>query len=147
MDDKLGTEFNKVEAEGMIKIALLCTNASPSLRPTMSEVVGMLEGATNVPEPVTDPGGYSQDLRFKAIRDHHKFMNSQNLGGSQVYSSAFAGSRIEPSSAHAYDLYEINEESYLRFKAMESQTSTSVPSWTGSSTMSAHDLNDIHPSS
>ncbi|XP_022714577.1 uncharacterized protein LOC111274223, partial [Durio zibethinus] len=148
VDDKLGTEFNKVEAEGMIKIALLCTNASPSLRPTMSEVVGMLEGTINVPESVPDPGSYSQDLRFKAIRDHHKSMNSQNLE-SQVGSSTTAGSRIEPSDAYAYDLNEINEEYHLRFRTMESQTSTSFPSWTGSSTMSvsAHDLNEIQSSS
>ncbi|XVE88274.1 hypothetical protein DITRI_Ditri19aG0056400 [Diplodiscus trichospermus] len=142
VDDKLGTEFNKVKAEEMIKIALLCTNGSPSLRPTMSEVVGMLEGTINVPESVSDSGSYSQALRFKAIRDHQKSMNRQNLVGSRVYSSTSTGSGIEHSSAHDYDLYKMNEESYSRFKAMESQTPTSYPSWTGSSTtcISAHDL-------
>ncbi|XVF40260.1 hypothetical protein PTKIN_Ptkin01aG0097900 [Pterospermum kingtungense] len=150
VDDKLATEFNEAEAEGMIKMALLSTNASPSLRPTMSEVVGMLEGTINIPEPVPDSGSYSQDLRFKAIRDHQKFMNSQNLGGSQVRSSTSAGSKTEPSSAHAHDLYEINddEKSYIRFKAMESQKSTPVPFWTGSSTISVSETDhDTHPSS
>ncbi|EOY27898.1 Receptor-like kinase in flowers 1, putative [Theobroma cacao] len=144
VDEKLGTEFNKAEAEAMIKIALLCTNGSPSLRPTMSEVVGMLEGKIILPESVPDPGSYSQDLRFKAIRDHHKSMNSQNLGGSQVNSSTSAGSRIEASSDYAYERNEINE-----FKAMESQISTSVPSWTGSSitSVSPHDFYDLHPRS
>jgi len=41
VDPKLQSEFNKEEAERMIKAALLCTNASPSLRPAMSEVVSM----------------------------------------------------------------------------------------------------------
>ncbi|OMO86361.1 hypothetical protein CCACVL1_09617 [Corchorus capsularis] len=118
VDDKLGTEFNKTEAEGMVKIALLCTNASPSLRPTMSEVVGMLEGTMNVPEPVPEPGSYSQDLRFKAIREHDKYMNSVKMGASQVQSSASAGS----SNAYSH-------------RAMESQASTSVHDWTGSSTI------------
>lgn len=35
----------------MIKIALLCTNKSPALRPTMSEVVNMLEGRIKIKEP------------------------------------------------------------------------------------------------
>ncbi|OMO82755.1 putative kinase [Corchorus olitorius] len=89
----------------------------------MSEVVGMLEGTITVPEPVPESGSYSQDLRFKAIREHDKYMNSVKLGANQVHSSASAG------SSNAY-------------RAMESQASTSVHDWTGSSTMS-----DIHPSS
>ncbi|PPD91248.1 hypothetical protein GOBAR_DD11817 [Gossypium barbadense] len=119
VDEELGGEYNKVEAEGMIKIGLLCTNGSPSLRPTMSEVVSMLEGRSGIPEMVPDPGSYNQDLRFKAIRDHHKSMNNNN---SKWSSSSASGNEIE--------------ESYLRFKAMETQTSMSAASWTASSTMS-----------
>lgn len=119
MDEELGGEYNKVEAEGMIKIGLLCTNGSPSLRPTMSEVVSMLEGRSGIPEMAPDPGSYNQDLRFKAIRDHHKSMNNNN---SKRSSSSTSGNEIE--------------ESYLRFKAIESQTSMSAPSWTASSTVS-----------
>ncbi|KAK8629313.1 hypothetical protein V6N13_078157 [Hibiscus sabdariffa] len=127
VDEKLGTEFNKVQAEGMVKIALLCTNGSPSLRPTMSEVVGMLEGTTDIPEMIPDPGIYNQDLRFKAIRDHQKSMNKN----SKVSSSSSAGSMVELSSTR---LKEISQESYSGFKASETQTSISAPSWTGSST-------------
>ncbi|MBA0662533.1 hypothetical protein Goklo_006637, partial [Gossypium klotzschianum] len=119
VDEELGGEYNKVEAEGMIKIGLLCTNGSPSLRPTMSEVVSMLEGRSGIPEMVPDPGSYNQDLRFKAIRDHHKSMNNNN---SKWSSSSASGNEIE--------------ESYLMFKAMEIQTSMSAASWTASSTMS-----------
>ncbi|XXG90292.1 hypothetical protein AAC387_Pa12g2097 [Persea americana] len=43
VDPKLGSEFNKEEAIGMITIALLCTSTSSMLRPTMSAVVSMLE--------------------------------------------------------------------------------------------------------
>lgn len=32
------------EAEGLIQVALLCTQSSPDTRPNMSEVVRMLEG-------------------------------------------------------------------------------------------------------
>ncbi|CAI9279224.1 unnamed protein product [Lactuca saligna] len=51
VDPRLGSEFNKKEAVRMIKIALLCTNKAPALRPTMSEVVNMLEGRTKIKEP------------------------------------------------------------------------------------------------
>ncbi|KAL5704376.1 hypothetical protein ACHQM5_022815 [Ranunculus cassubicifolius] len=40
--------FNKKEAIRMLGVALLCTQASPKMRPTMSQVVGMLTGASEV---------------------------------------------------------------------------------------------------
>lgn len=62
MDPKLGSEFNKEEAEKVIKVALLCINASPVLRPTMSEVVSMHEGQNTVEEVFFDPADYDDDL-------------------------------------------------------------------------------------
>ena len=53
----------------MIKEALLCTNASQSLRPTMSEVVSMLEARMPIPDMIPGPSTYTEDLRFKAMRD------------------------------------------------------------------------------
>ncbi|PHU26041.1 hypothetical protein BC332_04373 [Capsicum chinense] len=44
VDPRLGSDFNEEEALRMIKVALLCINASPALRPNMSAVVNMLEG-------------------------------------------------------------------------------------------------------
>ncbi|MCI82027.1 LRR receptor-like kinase, partial [Trifolium medium] len=38
----------------MIDVALLCTNVTSNLRPSMSSVVSMLEGTTVVPEFVSD---------------------------------------------------------------------------------------------
>ncbi|KAK9048336.1 hypothetical protein SSX86_032701 [Deinandra increscens subsp. villosa] len=35
VDPRLGSDFNKEEAVRMMNIALLCTNQSPALRPTM----------------------------------------------------------------------------------------------------------------
>ncbi|XP_062094663.1 probable LRR receptor-like serine/threonine-protein kinase At1g53430 [Humulus lupulus] len=42
VDPKLGSKFKKEEAKRMIKVALLCTNPSPSVCPTMSVAVSML---------------------------------------------------------------------------------------------------------
>ncbi|KAG2689288.1 hypothetical protein I3760_09G133000 [Carya illinoinensis] len=159
VDQKLGSEFNKVEAERMMKLAFLCTNASPSLRPTMSEVVNMLEGSTVIPEVIPEPSTYSKDLRFKAIRDHHSQMQSQSMEGSQDRRSTLVGSLHGSSSTSAHDLYEITDESYLRFKAMrdnymqmenktseasQAHNSTSASSGIGPSSTLEEDLNEIN---
>lgn len=54
----------------MLNVALLCTNASPTLRPTMSQVVSMLEGRTAVQDLLSDPGFSAINSKFKAIRKH-----------------------------------------------------------------------------
>ncbi|CAI0475654.1 unnamed protein product [Linum tenue] len=69
IDQTLRSRVKQEEAEIMIKVGLLCTNASSTLRPTMSEVVNMLEGRTPVPDTVPEPSSYAEDLRFKALRD------------------------------------------------------------------------------
>lgn len=44
VDRNLNNDYDSQEVEMMIQVALLCTQASPEDRPTMSEVVRMLEG-------------------------------------------------------------------------------------------------------
>ncbi|KAL5992439.1 hypothetical protein ACLOJK_013357 [Asimina triloba] len=44
VDRNLDRNYDSLEVEMMIQVALLCTQASPEDRPTMSEVVRMLEG-------------------------------------------------------------------------------------------------------
>ncbi|KAK9047672.1 hypothetical protein V6N11_053511 [Hibiscus sabdariffa] len=74
VDPRLGTEFNEGEAIRMTRVALLCTNSSPTLRPTMSEVVNMLEGRTIFPELVMDPSIFADESRFGALRDQFNHM-------------------------------------------------------------------------
>lgn len=83
VDEKLKPEIDRGEAEMVIKVVLLCTNASPSLRPTMSEVVNMLEGRATIPDSVPGPGRYSEDLRFKAMRDLRRHTQGRSMSGSQ----------------------------------------------------------------
>ncbi|CAN1847319.1 Probable LRR receptor-like serine/threonine-protein kinase RFK1 [Linum perenne] len=80
IDESLNSEVKKDEAEIMIKIGLLCTNASPTLRPTMSEVVNMLEGRMAVPDTIPEPSCYTDDLRFKALRDLKRHGEVQSQG-------------------------------------------------------------------
>lgn len=44
VDKGLGNNYDKVELEEMVQVALLCTQFNPCHRPIMSEVVRMLEG-------------------------------------------------------------------------------------------------------
>ncbi|XP_031120662.1 probable leucine-rich repeat receptor-like serine/threonine-protein kinase At3g14840 isoform X1 [Ipomoea triloba] len=70
IDPRLGSDFNKEQAIRMIKVALLCTNPSPVLRPSMSAVVSMLEGHADILE-------YNFDLHefnFEVMRDNYDEM-------------------------------------------------------------------------
>uniref|UniRef100_A0A0D9Y3V7 Protein kinase domain-containing protein n=1 Tax=Oryza glumipatula TaxID=40148 RepID=A0A0D9Y3V7_9ORYZ len=44
VDKDLGSNYDRVELEEMVQVALLCTQYYPSHRPRMSEVIRMLEG-------------------------------------------------------------------------------------------------------
>ncbi|KAG5561362.1 hypothetical protein RHGRI_004405 [Rhododendron griersonianum] len=98
VDPKLGSEVNKEEVERMVKVALLCTNASPSLRPTMSEAVSMLEGRMTIPSIIPDPNSYIEDLRFKAMRDFHEETQKHSSSRSQTQNSSALGTDIASSS-------------------------------------------------
>ena len=99
VDPKLQSEFNKEEAERMIKAALLCTNASPSIRPAMSEVVSMLEGQTSIQEVTSDPSIYGDDLHSKRVEGHYQQVTDQSLN------------LFPPLDKSAPDLYLINPKS------------------------------------
>ncbi|KAF3957871.1 hypothetical protein CMV_017160 [Castanea mollissima] len=83
MDPNLKSNFSKEEAVKIMKVALLCTNPSPTLRPTMSAVVSMLEGQTAVHELIMDPSIYGDDLRFKALREYFDQIMGQGSDDTQ----------------------------------------------------------------
>ncbi|KAF2533406.1 hypothetical protein F2Q70_00030511 [Brassica cretica] len=100
LDPKLEGVFDVMEAERMIKVSLLCSNKSPTLRPTMSEVVKMLEGETEIEQIISDPGVYGDELRFK---------RSSEIGTSSLPSDYLVS--IPSSCESAYDLYPLSPES------------------------------------
>ncbi|XP_050290700.1 probable leucine-rich repeat receptor-like serine/threonine-protein kinase At3g14840 isoform X2 [Quercus robur] len=86
VDPKLGSEFNKEEAVRMIKVALLCTNPSPALRPNMSAVVSMLKGQTAVHELVMDPSIYGDVLSIRALKDQSGQILQQPMSSNEAES-------------------------------------------------------------
>eukprot|EP00258_Populus_trichocarpa_P031952 XP_024447971.1 probable LRR receptor-like serine/threonine-protein kinase RFK1 isoform X1 [Populus trichocarpa] len=108
VDETLGSEVHIEEAETMVKVALLCTNASPTVRPTMSEVVSMLEGRMAVPDTRPELSSYNEDLRFKAMRDLRQHEQSHRFSGSQRQKSTsiqtFSSSSISENSSYEISL-------------------------------------------
>ncbi|KAK8353525.1 hypothetical protein V6Z12_A05G163900 [Gossypium hirsutum] len=94
VDPRLGTEFNEEEAIRMTKVALLCTNSSPALRPTMSEVVNMLEGRTLIPELILDPSIFADESRFGAVKDQLNRMQSRSSKTTTITQSSDSTSTV-----------------------------------------------------
>ena len=149
MDRRLGSEFNEEEALRMTKVALLCTNASPLLRPIMSEAVSMLEGTRIIPEVIPEP--VSEDLRFKAIRGHQEHMRSLGVRSKQNSSSILDRSANSNSCVcTSDDPWETDNESNVRSNPRSrqhespSEVSTLVLPVTASSSYSVHDVFGIN---
>ncbi|CDP22160.1 unnamed protein product, partial [Coffea canephora] len=50
VDQNLGTEYVKEEAEFVLKLGLLCSHSEPSIRPSMRQVLLYLDGSVLLPE-------------------------------------------------------------------------------------------------
>ncbi|GLT51801.1 hypothetical protein SLA2020_251840 [Shorea laevis] len=72
-------EFDENEALRMIGVGLLCTQASPMMRPPMSRVVAMLAGDIEV-SPVASKPSYLTDWDFKDITASLEAENSPSTG-------------------------------------------------------------------
>ncbi|KAK3420242.1 hypothetical protein EUGRSUZ_G01055 [Eucalyptus grandis] len=79
VDPRLGSHFNKAEALALIKVALMCTNVTPALRPPMSSVVSMLEGKVAVPV-LDSAGAIMTQEKIEAMRKHFGGDEHQAVG-------------------------------------------------------------------
>ncbi|KAK3405523.1 hypothetical protein EUGRSUZ_K01747 [Eucalyptus grandis] len=107
VDPRLGSHFNKEEALALIKVALMCTNVTPALRPPMSSVVSMLEGKVAV--PVLDSAGATMTQeRIEAMRKHFRGDEHQavgeNISKSMSIEGPWTGTAL---SASGNDLYPV----------------------------------------
>ncbi|KAF4349437.1 hypothetical protein F8388_021020 [Cannabis sativa] len=109
VDPNLGSQFKKEEAKRMIKVALLCTNPSPSLRPTMSTVVSILEGRTTIPKldmalSIDDP------FMFTGLRGKVDQISQQTskTSHSMATQSSNSSSWIDSASASSFSKSSLN---------------------------------------
>ncbi|KAK7342842.1 hypothetical protein VNO80_25798 [Phaseolus coccineus] len=80
------SESNEEEVKRVVGIALLCTQTSPSLRPSMSRVVAMLSGDIEV-SSVTSKPGYLTDWKFDDVSSFMTENAIEGLKTSYQYSS------------------------------------------------------------
>lgn len=121
VDPNLGSHYSKEEVMRMLHIALLCTNLSPSLRPSMSSVVSMLEGKITVEVSNIKRNTTSREARFKAF-DHKlspdsltSISTSSQLQGIETQKSMLMdGSWIDSSSTFTQDRDNAREHSSTR---------------------------------
>ncbi|MFQ6640983.1 hypothetical protein Gotur_014911 [Gossypium turneri] len=113
VDPSLGSKYSNEEALRMLNIALLCTNPSPTLRPSMSSVVSMMEGKIPVQAPLIKRKDADRDARFRAFEmlSHDSQMNvsihshdsqgprSTSIDGSWIDSSISLPDEIQPQSS------------------------------------------------
>lgn len=59
-------EYDQAEVKRVIRVALACTQTSPTQRPSMSRAVAMLSGDVEVSVEISRPG-YLEDWKFDDI--------------------------------------------------------------------------------
>ncbi|XP_021636368.2 probable LRR receptor-like serine/threonine-protein kinase At1g56140 isoform X3 [Hevea brasiliensis] len=80
--------FDEDEALRVIGVALLCTQASPITRPTMSRVVAMLAGDIEV-SPVTAKPSYLSDWDLKDINSDTKTYTESEISSNKTHESHY----------------------------------------------------------
>ncbi|XVF87034.1 hypothetical protein PTKIN_Ptkin18bG0088200 [Pterospermum kingtungense] len=83
-------EFDENEACRLVGVALLCTQGSPTMRPSMSRVVGMLAGDIEVSGVITRPS-YLTDWDFKDLTRTIMREDAQTSNASPDLSDLFEG--------------------------------------------------------
>ncbi|THG10396.1 hypothetical protein TEA_022065 [Camellia sinensis var. sinensis] len=95
------SEFNEEEVKRVIGVSLLCTQTSPTLRPSMSRVVAMLSGDIEVSD-VTSRPGYLTDWKFN---DKTSFMSDDTADTAKNdyshYSSSTSTTRMAADTDHS----------------------------------------------
>ncbi|KAJ6423526.1 hypothetical protein OIU84_024482 [Salix udensis] len=120
VDPGLGSDYSKIEAMRMLNLALLCTNPSPTLRPSMSSAVRMVEGQIPVQAPIVKRSAMNPDARFKAFeflsQDSQTHVSNESQS-SQIQKSISIDSEFpistdeiknSSSSKLLEDLYDVN---------------------------------------
>ncbi|XP_010460740.1 PREDICTED: probable LRR receptor-like serine/threonine-protein kinase At1g29720 [Camelina sativa] len=118
VDPMLEGEFNSNEAVRMIKVALVCINSSPSLRPTMAEAVQMLEGEIEITQVMSSPGLYGPNWSISKLRDINTHGSSSTYGVTDHQMTTTV-----TSSASGCDLYPLYPESMILNSTVEFSSS------------------------
>ncbi|RHN46177.1 putative protein kinase RLK-Pelle-L-LEC family [Medicago truncatula] len=89
VDPKLNGDFVETEVMMVLKLGLICSNDVPTIRPSMRQVVRILDGEVELPNEMRKPGGIDSQEGFD------EFLNSLGTSNSfdQMSSSSYNGKR------------------------------------------------------
>ncbi|XP_035549624.1 probable leucine-rich repeat receptor-like serine/threonine-protein kinase At3g14840 isoform X3 [Juglans regia] len=111
VDPRLGSNYMKEEVMRLINVALLCTNVSAAVRPTMSSVVSMLEGNAVIPELGPNLSIIDDEMKVKALWEHFQDKKESSRSENSQTQSLLTDGPFTGSSTSAVDLYPINVDS------------------------------------
>ncbi|CAL5342069.1 unnamed protein product [Camellia sinensis] len=100
VDPRLESDFNEEQVMVMLNVALLCTNATATIRPTMTSVVSMLEGKAEVQSFSIDG--------IEPEKTDNWFQYSAEISTSDSHSHGISTDRPWTDSTSASDLYPLN---------------------------------------
>ncbi|XP_024019154.1 probable LRR receptor-like serine/threonine-protein kinase At1g56140 [Morus notabilis] len=86
------SEFDEVEVRRVIRVAFLCTQTSPTIRPSMSRVVAMLSGDIEVSTEISRPG-YLADWKFDDVSSLMSGIATKGIDSS-FYDSSVSASMV-----------------------------------------------------
>ncbi|KAA8524031.1 hypothetical protein F0562_010537 [Nyssa sinensis] len=107
VDPRLGSDLNEEEVMETIAVALLCTDATAAVRPTMSSVVSVLEGKAVVQELSSDPNFPGDDEIELKNMNQYQYNSGTNTSDSQIQ-SMLPERPWTASSSSATDLYPVS---------------------------------------
>ncbi|KAG5254840.1 leucine-rich repeat receptor serine/threonine-protein kinase [Salix suchowensis] len=111
VDPSLGQDYNEEEVITMINVALLCSNVSAAVRPTMSAVVSMLEGKAAVQDfEIPDKSESIDEHKIEEMRKHFQVINKQEISETQTQSMSMDGPWTAASTSDG-DLYPVSLDS------------------------------------
>ncbi|CAI9766470.1 unnamed protein product [Fraxinus pennsylvanica] len=111
VDPRLGGRVRMEEVEKLVRVALCCVHEEPSLRPSMSNVVGMLEGVLPLGEPRMESLNFlrfygrrfTEASRLEENNEQNEFiLNRQPFGNSSTTGSynSFSNTPSHQLSSH-----------------------------------------------
>lgn len=110
VDRRLGLDFYKNEVTAKINVSLLCTNVTPSLRPTMSLVVSMLEGRSVVQEVFSESSEALDEKKLEAMQQRYQEIIEENKL-TEIQNLSLSMDDTLAASSSATDLYPVNMNS------------------------------------
>ncbi|XP_028119970.1 probable leucine-rich repeat receptor-like serine/threonine-protein kinase At3g14840 isoform X6 [Camellia sinensis] len=108
VDPRLKSDFNKEQVMVMLNVALLCTNAIATIRPTMSSVVSMLEGKAEVQSFSIDG--------IEPEKTDNRFQYSPEMSTSDSHCHGVSTDRPWTDTTSTSDLYPLNLSSQWQMR-------------------------------